>query len=164
MATRLHSHGIFAASAAGLVLCVGIVFFGIRRDPAERSTVPVIASTSLLPTNGAADRLKQAENAPKMAIELSDAELMQKLRTTVDANPALALQLAQESELHYGASHFAEEREFLRVRAQINLQDIATARLCAERFYRRYPDSPYTERVYRLTGMHPAMPHASANR
>jgi hypothetical protein len=170
MRLRLHTHGVFAISLLGLVLCLGIAFFGVRlggprREP--RLLPPVLtaqAPSAETSETGAPpmDRLHQAKAAPKMAIESSDDMLMQKLRNTVDVNPTLALQLAQDGQNRFGESGFADERAFLRMRAQVNLRDIASARQNAEQFFRRYPQSPFAERVFRLTGMHPPAPTSAS--
>ena len=161
MATRAQTHGLFLASIFGLIFCVGAVFLGIRpsktslRHDSLLSAVADPARASGGNRLAATDPFQQLRSAPKMAIELSNDTLMEKLRTAVDANPTLALQLAQESESRFGEINFADERAFLRMRAHVNLRDIAAARAVAEQFYRRYPESPFAERVYRLTGMHP---------
>jgi hypothetical protein len=80
---------------------------------------------------------------------------MARLRAEVDRHPALALQLVRLGEARYPDGRLADERSWLKMRALVHRGDIAAARDEAALFFRRYPHSPFVERVNRLTGMHP---------
>lgn len=85
----------------------------------------------------------------------SEAELMARLRRIVDARPGEALDLLRRSESRFPSSPLADERAWIGMRALVHLGQIAAARDRATRFFRRFPASPFGERVYRLTGVHP---------
>ena len=80
---------------------------------------------------------------------------MERLRSTIDADPASALDLALEGERHYPNGSYADERAFLKMRTLVHLQQIAPARVEAEAFFERYPESAWRRQVSRLTGVHP---------
>jgi hypothetical protein len=91
-----------------------------------------------------------AEPAPA-----SEEHLMARLRLAVDARPEAALALVQLGETRYATGRFAEERAWLKMRALVHRNEIAAARDEATLFFERHPRSPFGERVYRLTGVHP---------
>lgn len=55
-----------------------------------------------------------------------------------------------------------DQAAFAEMRALVDEQRIGDARVRAERFFAEYPDSPYGERVERLTGVHPHAPPPGA--
>jgi len=85
----------------------------------------------------------------------SDDDLLKRLHETVDDDPRAAIGLAREAERLFADSPHADERSFLLMRALVHLGDIHAAREEAYRFYERFPSSPFAERVFRLTGLHP---------
>ena len=101
----------------------------------------------------------QADERSPTATEES---LTARLRDEVDSNPSQALELAREGEERFPTGAHADERAFLKMRALVNLGRIAPARDEADAFLARHPDSPYAERVYRLTGVHPRPPPPGA--
>jgi len=80
---------------------------------------------------------------------------MERLRALVDSDPAAALALAREDEQRSPQGRFADERSVLAMRALVHLGKIAAARDEATAFFQKYPQSPWAERVERLTGVHP---------
>jgi len=85
----------------------------------------------------------------------SEEQLMVRLRQQTDPHPGAALALARLGEARFPSSRFADERAWLKMRALVHLGQIAPARDEAQLFFERFPHSPYGERVYRLTGVHP---------
>jgi len=102
-----------------------------------------------------AEARPSADDARRLATE---GELAERLRQAVDADPPLALELAREGEERFPDGALADERAYLKARALVNLGRIARARDEAEAFFQRHPGSPYAERIYRLTGVHPRPP------
>lgn len=88
-------------------------------------------------------------------VKPSEAELLSQLRALVDAQPAAALALAEEARRQFPDGPTADERSLLEMQALVHVDRIADARVQATAFFQRYPGSPFAERVFRLTGMHP---------
>jgi hypothetical protein len=91
--------------------------------------------------------------APAPEDELS---LLERSRAALDAEPTLALELAESHARSYPSGVFAQERELLAIEALLKLKRKAEARGRAEQFVQRYPDSPHTRRVRALLDRTPA--------
>ncbi|HEX7604821.1 MAG TPA: hypothetical protein VF316_24550 [Polyangiaceae bacterium] len=80
---------------------------------------------------------------------------MARLREIADADPSLALELVGEGRRRFALGRYEDERAYLGMRALVDLGKIAQAREEASAFFEHHPDSPFAERVHRLTGVHP---------
>jgi hypothetical protein len=80
---------------------------------------------------------------------------MERLRALVDVDPIAALALARAEALRSPDAPVADERSFRAMQALVHLGQIAGARDEAASFFRQHPQSPWGERVERLTGVHP---------
>jgi hypothetical protein len=87
-----------------------------------------------------------------------DDQALQQTRTAVDADPTTELLRLEEDARRFPDSPHADERSYLRMRALVNLQQIAAARAEAETFFERFPRSPWAPRAFELTGVHPRPP------
>jgi hypothetical protein len=96
-----------------------------------------------------------AAPAPAPPAASTEEHLMERLRATVDAEPTLALAIADEGDAAFPSGPLADERSYLKMRALVHLGDIGKARTVAGEFFERHPESPYGRSVYRLTGMRP---------
>jgi hypothetical protein len=85
---------------------------------------------------------------------MDETALMERLRQEVKSDPSSAVALADDGEKRFPNSLFREEREAMAIRAFINLQRMGSARGRAIRFLERYPNSPYTNEVEAMTGVH----------
>jgi hypothetical protein len=92
---------------------------------------------------------------PARAAPPHEVDPMERLRALVDSDPAAALALTREDEQRSPQGRFGDERSFLAMRALVHLGKIAAARDEATAFFQKYPQSPWAERVERLTGVHP---------
>ena len=108
------------------------------RPDAAIATIPILPDASI----------------PAPARVESEADLMARLRTEVESNPGIARDLAQDLERRFPGSEMSDERALLSMQALVHLGKIAEARSEATSFYDHFPESPLTERVLRLTGMH----------
>ncbi|HEX7599366.1 MAG TPA: hypothetical protein VF518_14210 [Polyangia bacterium] len=119
---------------------------------------PFLALVILL---GCASSQKAASTAPAIqsqpivtAVALDEPALMEKIRQSVETDPATAVTLADDGERRFPNSQLREEREALAIRALINLQRIGAARGRAYPFLERYPNGPYSGEVAAMTGVH----------
>ena len=80
---------------------------------------------------------------------------MERLRSLADDDPWAALELSREIEREFPSGQMVDERSLLTMRALVHLGRIAAARDEATAFFEQHPESPWAERVERLTGVHP---------
>jgi hypothetical protein len=79
-----------------------------------------------------------------------DAALLQEARGIVASNPAHALTLTRDHELHFPNSALTEERQALRIEALARLGRQAEAARGLLTFEQRFPRSIYTRRLHAL--------------
>ncbi len=135
----------------------------LRHDRPEQTSAPApapVPDRKPMPAHGAA--ATPGRQAGERSPTATEESLTARLRDEVDSNPSQALELAREGEERFPTGAHADERAFLKMRALVNLGRIAPARDEADAFLARHPDSPYAERVYRLTGVHPRPPPPGA--
>jgi hypothetical protein len=142
------------AAAAALAVLAGVgVWRLFAPGPDEPSPAPV--------EGGAGGRGRASATAPPRAAASrvpAHAELspLDEARGLVQSQPERALRLLSEGVAADPDS--ADERSFLKMRAWVNLDQIAAARDEAAAFFQRFPQSPYAPRVTELTGVHPRPP------
>lgn len=112
----------------------------------EPSTAPVVKATP-----SAASRVPQAWPSSSTADVEKDARLLQEARSAVATNPARALTLTRDHELHFPTSALTEERQALRIEALARLGRRAEAERELQAFAARFPRSIYTRRLQALT-------------
>ncbi len=78
-----------------------------------------------------------------------DEERLEEARRVLDRDPGAALSIARSLTGHGRHSHFAEEAEYLTVRALARLDRAAEARVEGERFLRKHPSGIYSAAVRR---------------
>jgi hypothetical protein len=96
-----------------------------------------------------------ATAAPPVRAADPEEALTEQLRATVDEQPQAALAVADQADAAFPTGRYADERDFLRMRALVSLGEIGKARALAGEFFERHPESPYARSVWRLTGMSP---------
>lgn len=129
-----------------------------RKPPAKappKSAVVLLPSAEPLPTAS----IKVAPSpisapavtapSPAPAVQ-SDAGLLQEARASMSQNPARALTLTRDHELHFPASALTEERQALRVEALARLGRRTEAERELQTFDTRYPRSIYRRRLQGL--------------
>lgn len=79
-----------------------------------------------------------------------DAQLLQEARSLVAGNPARALSLTRDHELHFPGSPLAEERQALRLEALARLGRTAEAAAALASFRTRFPRSIHARRLEAL--------------
>jgi hypothetical protein len=137
---------------AVVALCVVAALVEGADGPAP-AAAPVAAAPQL-PETAPAPAPAAAPAAPARAADPEEA-LTEELRALVDEHPQAALALADRADQTFPSGRLADERDWLRVRAIVNLGDIGKARTVAGEFFERHPQSPYGVQVWRLTGMSP---------
>jgi len=143
--------GALVAAALGALLWLATCAHEERKpDPPAEGSGPTgtpRGSSAATPASSPA-----ASSAP---LPSGEPALMAELRAVVDSDPSRALALAAAAEQAAPASPLADERAWLKMRALVHLGRIGEARGEARRFFAEHPQSPYGERVARLTGAHP---------
>jgi len=123
---------------------------GVTTSPTPRpqpSVASPMAPTSAAPTRPAPSIIASAGLANDSA---QDAALLQEARGLVASNPARALTLTRDHELHFPNSALAEERQALRVEALARLGRHAEAARQLVVFEQRFPRSIYARRLHAL--------------
>ena len=92
---------------------------------------------------------------PRPQAQPAESEKMERLRSLVDTDPSAALELSRQIERELPSGQMADERSLLAMKALVHLGKIAVARDEATAFFQKYPESPWAQRVERLTGVHP---------
>jgi hypothetical protein len=143
----------FAFGVLLILAGVALLLVMDSRAPVPQSVSP---DAAVLPPDAAIATIPILPDAsiPAPARVESEAGLMVRLRTEVESNPGTARDLAQDIERRFPGSPMSDERALLSMQALVHLGRIADARSEATDFYVRFPESPLTERVHRLTGMH----------
>ena len=161
MAARssLRARGALAAVAAISAAFFLAIAFRSRGGTPSAPPAAQPARQQVEPQPAAAAAPPVAATGPTLPLPTaSEDELMARLRAEVDVDPRAAIALADDGERRFPASHYGDERAFLRMRGLVHLGDIGVARDAARVFYERYPDSPLGRYVFRLTGMRPMPP------
>lgn len=89
-------------------------------------------------------------SAPPLLDSAQDASLLQEARGLVASNPARALTLTRDHELHFPNSALTEERQALRIEALARLGRHAEAARELAVFDQRFPRSIYARRLHAL--------------
>jgi len=151
---RVLKWGLAGLFAAAIIIAAALA---LRRPPGTPGAEPPAGSPAAPSDPGAPPSDRDAgagARAPDLAAS-PELELMTRLRAVVDTDPAAALNIADEGERRFRDGALADERHFLEMRALVHLNRIVDARDRAREFYVRFPTSPWAERVFRLTGLHP---------
>lgn len=130
-----------------------------RRLPkAIRAKAPAISLSSPEPASTASAKVAAPGPASTPSIgarsaepaALQDAALLQQARASMATNPARALTLTRDHELHFPASALTEERQALRIEALARLGRRAEAERERQQFDAHYPRSIYGRRLQGL--------------
>jgi hypothetical protein len=124
--------------------------------PAPRPELAVaspVAANSSMKARATPGSVASAAPAPAPAPargSSQDAALLQEARVIVASNPARALTLTRDHELHFPNSALTEERQALRIEALSRLGRQAEAARGLLTFEQRFPRSIYTRRLHAL--------------
>jgi hypothetical protein len=147
------------AAAVGWVLLGWTLFASPPRveSAREERRAPVAATTAPAEPVPVATPAPTPAPAPEVspAPAPSAVDPMERLRAIVDSNPVAALALAREEARRAPDGPFADERSYRATQALVHLHQIAAARDEAAALFRSHPESPWCERMERLTGVHP---------
>jgi hypothetical protein len=83
-----------------------------------------------------------------------EARVQVQIERAVDVDPKSALTLLAEADKQFPEGKLVHERQFLRLQAMVNLDQVAEARVNATEYLERNPHSPVTRKIYRLLGIH----------
>jgi hypothetical protein len=121
------------------------------RAAARRDKPEPTASTTPEPAPSAASA------APKAAApNTEEYRLLREARRALSTDPARALALAEEHASRFSGGMLGQEREAIAIEALSRLGRTGQASSRAQAFLRRFPNSPYRNRIER------AVPHANA--
>jgi hypothetical protein len=73
----------------------------------------------------------------------------------LSSDPSRTLALLTEGDNRFPRGALADERQLLRLRAMVNLNQIAEARVEATNYLDLNPRSPIGRKIYQLLGIHP---------
>jgi hypothetical protein len=164
MAARTRTIAAVAVAGIAVLSAVAVLLVAQGGAPVGPAPQPAAPAPEAQPAPAAPPAPVSAPAAPPPAEQAaptaapppaSEAELMAQLRDAVDADPARAVELAEDGERRFPDARVADERRFLKLRALVHLGDIPRARVEAEEFFEAHPDSPLGRDVYRLTGVRP---------
>ncbi len=123
---------------------------GFRVAPAPRP-LPSVASPARSKSLAPARATPAVVASGPLALDAAqDASLLQEARGLVASNPARALTLTRDHELHFPSSALVEERQALRIEALTRLNRHAEAARELEAFDQRFPRSVYARRLHAL--------------
>ena len=156
------------ALIVGGVAAVALVMAARRCDePRQHETVQENAPASSAPANppvapAAVPKLRPPPPAPTAAPgpssapsgPLNEAQLMVRLRSIKDSNPAAAIDLARDGNRRFPDSADAPERHSILIHALANAEQRSEARGEAEQMVNHYPDSEWVREIERFTGAH----------
>jgi hypothetical protein len=111
------------------------------------------AELAASPSSVDSPALRVAPSAPRLtpsATPEQDTALLQQARLVVAADPARALTLTRDHELHFPASALTEERQALRIEALARLGRHSEATRDLSTFDRHFPRSIYRHRLHAL--------------
>lgn len=74
---------------------------------------------------------------------------------SLSTNPSKAIELARQGDAEFPRGPLADERQLLKLRARVNLNEIPEARVDATNYLEQNPHSPLAPRIHRLLGIHP---------
>jgi hypothetical protein len=108
-----------------------------------------------------APRLQDPDPAPA-AEPLAEADpqtdpedaVQREVEEALDRDPNQALLLLSQADAQFPAGRLADERQFLRLKAMVNLNQIPEARVAATNYLELNPRSPIGRKIYRLLGIH----------
>jgi hypothetical protein len=90
-------------------------------------------------------------------LALDEHSLMEKARSSLGRNPALAEALAREGRARFGDSPASDERDFIVVRALLNQLDRERARSEAYYYFAHHPNGRWVDKIARSLYM--GVPH-----
>jgi hypothetical protein len=120
-----------------------------QENPPELSA-PAPARTAAAPRPPAL--LPAPTAAP--AGQLNEPQLMARLRSIKDSNPAAAIDLARDGNKRFPDTADAPERASILIHALANAEQRSEARGEAEQMVNHYPDSDWVREIERFTGAH----------
>jgi len=121
--------------------------------PSARKAKPAAPELALAPAPAA---------APALSVE-AELELLRKAQSALNHSASTALALASEHAQLYPNGAFAEEREMLRIEAELTLGHRRSALERAKAFSERFGRSTYRARIERLLGAHEALEDREAS-
>ena len=121
-------------------------------QPAAESRMPqaMAAPEAPAPAPAARSVASSAINSAPRVDPARDAQLLQEARSLVSGNPARALSLTRDHELHFPGSPLTEERQALQIEALARLGRTAEASAALAGFRTRFPRSIHARRLEAL--------------
>jgi hypothetical protein len=153
----------FRALIVGGVAAVALLTAARRCDqPTPRESVQENAPAPSAPTNQPAPAAAVPRPpAPPPAVltaapsgPLNEAQVMARLRSIKDSNPAAAIEVAREGNKRFPDTADAPERASILIHALASQGASSEARGEAEQMVNHYPDSEWVREVERFTGAH----------
>lgn len=128
-------------------------------SPVAEPAAPAATSRPRIQAKQAAPVVAAAEPlapAPTLSIE-AELELLRKAQSALNRSASTALAIAEEHAQLYPEGAFVEEREMLRIEAELTLGQRSTALTRAKAFSERFGRSTYRARIERLLAAHDAL-------
>ena len=122
-----------------------------EQENASESSAPAPARTAAAPRPPA---LVPAAPTAAPAGPLSETQLMARLRSIKESNPAAAIELARDGNKRFPETADAPERASILIHALASQGASSEARGEAEQMVNHYPDSEWVREVERFTGAH----------
>jgi hypothetical protein len=128
-------------------------------SPVAAPAEPVVAPRPRVQAKPTAAVIATAEPqapAPTLSVE-AELELLREAQSALNRSASTALALAEEHAQLYPHGAFVEEREMLRIEAELTLGQRSTALARAKAFSERFGRSTYRARIERLLAAHDAL-------
>ena len=122
-----------------------------EQENASESSAPSPARTAAAPRPPA---LVPAAPTAAPAGPLSETQLMARLRSIKESNPAAAIELARDGNKRFPETADAPERASILIHALASQGASSEARGEAEQMVNHYPDSEWVREIERFTGAH----------
>jgi hypothetical protein len=122
-----------------------------EQENASESSAPAPARTAAAPRPPA---LVPAAPTAAPAGPLSETQLMARLRSIKESNPAAAIELARDGNKRFPETADAPERASILIHALASQGASSEARGEAEQMVNHYPDSEWVREIERFTGAH----------
>jgi len=144
--------------ATGLTVCVAAVAAFTLWVPNESRPVmtqaePVVARTQ--DPAPAKAPIRVAEPLAAAPVKDQEGQLFAQAEASLHSDPSRAIALAQKGDAEFPRGPLSDERQLLKLRARVNLNQIPEARVDATNYLEHNPRSPIAPRIHRLLGIHP---------
>ncbi|MBS1150716.1 MAG: hypothetical protein H6Q89_2414 [Myxococcaceae bacterium] len=152
--------GLIICGAVSAVLLIGGPAPQVAPVPAERSPLAAVAPSPASPRERVAVPVAVTAQPAPSVVE-SEQQLLARAEALLVAEPSRAIDLLRAGDAQYPRGTLADERQFMKLRARVNLDQIAEARVDATDYLELNPHSPLAGRIHQLLGIRPPfeVPH-----